>query len=159
MLTSLLFTTPSGNLCLVVPSAITDQIREETLNYHPHETGGILIGHYDDNQKVATVTNIFGPSDSKRELYTFERGTRGIKGALKRSGKLNHYLGEWHSHPNNSAFPSIVDICQMHQFALRKLYGIEVPILLVAGGKPHHNLTWNASIHFTNNTIISLEQL
>ncbi|MBX0291693.1 Mov34/MPN/PAD-1 family protein [Hymenobacter sp. HSC-4F20] len=118
--------------------------------HHPLETGGILLGYYDSDYRVATIVVATPPpSDSEHGRYRFIRGTKGIKQLLTSAKNQNpplYYVGEWHTHPNSAAQPSSTDIKQMRYFALRRLYGSGSPLLLVIGGTPPHELLWQAVV-------------
>ncbi len=83
------------------------------------ETGGILVGHYTDDQKLAIITEISdAPDDSKRSRTRFWRGVHGLQGWLDWLWKQNrYYLGEWHFHPFAAPNPSYCDVNQMRDIA------------------------------------------
>lgn len=126
-------------------------IREQALLMHPLETGGILVGHYSSNFRLATaVLATPPPPDSKHGPTRFERGTYGLKQLLaeaKQQTPSLHYLGEWHTHPAHSARASGPDIRQMNCFAWCRQYGVKSPLLLVIGGVPPDKLEARASLH------------
>jgi hypothetical protein len=88
---------------LVAPSLVNAviQSREEKL---PRETGGILVGATDYDQKIVyLVAALLSPSDSKERPRMFIRGSKGLSEEKERiqectAGHLD-YVGEWHSHP------------------------------------------------------------
>ena len=140
-----------GRLCLnLLPGAIAS-IQAEAAKQHPTETGGVLLGYYDQNFRLATVTTATPPpADSRHGRTNFERGTMGLNEILiwaKEQDPPCYYLGEWHTHPASSAKASSVDVRQMNWFAFRCLYGARSPLLLVVGGTPLHQLEWQATMH------------
>lgn len=104
------------------------------------ETGGILIGFYNENRDVAIVKTASGPpSDSDHGYTWFKRGTKGLQQLLLKLWKQKeYYLGEWHYHPDASATPSLVDKAQMKQIANNINYHCPEPILVIIGGSPDH---------------------
>ena len=72
------------------------------------ETGGVLIGRYNRERNMATVTRVCGPPpDSRKGRNTFVRGTQGLQHLINRLWHVNeYYLGEWHYHPEGTAHPS-----------------------------------------------------
>lgn len=102
------------------------------------ETGGILIGQYQDNHSLASIKFITGPpKDSKRTRFNFERGKAGLQKLLDDNWEIgNYYLGEWHFHPGASPNPSRQDIKQMNEIARSQRYNCPEPILLIIGGRP-----------------------
>lgn len=100
------------------------------------ETGGILIGSYNEQRDIAIVTKITGPTiDSKSGRTWFNRGTKGLQKLLNNAWQLNqYYLGEWHFHPNASPDPSFCDQTQMIRIATCQQYKCPEPLLLIIGG-------------------------
>ena len=78
------------------------QLRSRRL---PKETGGILIGSYDQGRRAIYIVDALpSPIDSQESRSSYIRGTRGLKGDVNRivditDGTLE-YVGEWHSHPD-----------------------------------------------------------
>ena len=70
----------------------------------PKETGGVLLGSFDMERKIAYVVDTLpSPPDSVEWPALYIRGARGLKAAVdsiseKTDGMLE-YVGEWHSHP------------------------------------------------------------
>ena len=148
---SLLFSSSDGYQCAHLMDGAIKVIKEDIARFHPLETGGILIGHYDSNFKQATIQiAISAPLDSMHGYTSFERGIQGIAGEIaeaKQKNSLLHYVGEWHSHPNESPLPSSTDAWQMQKFALGRYYGAQTPLLLIIGGMPPDGLQWHFSLH------------
>jgi len=71
----------------------------------PNETGGVLIGSFDMERKIAYVVDtIPSPPDSEEWPTYYIRGSRTLKARLRSiesltAGNLT-YVGEWHSHPD-----------------------------------------------------------
>lgn len=100
------------------------------------ETGGVLIGHYDDQLRRAIVTQIWGPApDSKAGPTWFVRGTRGLTVQLEHTWYKtgDYYLGEWHHHPWGTLAPSTTDISQMRTIASDMAYRCPEPLLIIVG--------------------------
>lgn len=77
----------------------------ECTRWAPKETGGILLGYSAEDSVV--VTHVIGPGPkAKHTLYSFtpdpEWHESEISRIYKDSGRINNYLGDWHSHPKGS---------------------------------------------------------
>ena len=116
----------------------------------PSETGGILIGVYNESLNCAMVGNATGPGRDARAGRTwFERGVAGLQELLRthwqqRSG---YYLGEWHFHPDAAPVPSPTDERSMRQFASSAQYRCPEPVLLIIGGDPQQTWTVSAAVY------------
>jgi proteasome lid subunit RPN8/RPN11 len=71
----------------------------------PRETGGVLIGTFDHENRIAYLVDIIpSPPDSTEWPTLYIRGTHGLEGAVnavrERAGNQLQYVGEWHSHPD-----------------------------------------------------------
>jgi integrative and conjugative element protein (TIGR02256 family) len=149
--TDLLLSSPDGSQCLLLTVAAVETISHCINQWHPLETGGILLGSYADNYRLVTIHLAAPPPpDSQHGLSHFERGTEGVLELLKWAKQQItplYYVGEWHTHPLDSPKASRIDLKQMNDFAARCLYGASSPILLIVGGKPLYNLQWLATVH------------
>ena len=160
----MIFSSSDGLVCVNILPAAKKIIEDETSSRYPNETGGILIGIYDENLSLATIHSATGPmEDSEHGATTFKRGVKGINEkitfAQKNTSTNLHYVGEWHSHPNNSPTPSGTDIKQMQVFAKNKQLGIKSPLLLIVGGRPAVELKWLFSLHRYKQKPLYLELL
>jgi integrative and conjugative element protein (TIGR02256 family) len=109
------------------------------------ETGGILIGRYDDSGWTAHVVEATPqPADSWAGWFWFRRGNKGLAELLEaRWNDGLHYLGEWHFHPKGSPAPSAADHRAMARIARNPLYACDAPLLVILGGnlKAHWDLS------------------
>lgn len=100
------------------------------------ETGGILIGRYDANLRLAELTEVLGPPrDSKAGPTWFERGTYGVNAYLAKVQRQrgDYYVGEWHFHPTGPLNPSPTDIKHMSCISANRNYKCPEPILVIVG--------------------------
>jgi hypothetical protein len=88
------------------------QLREWRAARLPNETGGILFGSFDMEQKIVYVIDgLPSPSNSTEWPTVYIRGTAGLSKSRAEIDSITQggleYVGEWHSHPNGySATPS-----------------------------------------------------
>ena len=129
------FRSSDGSFGLVIGDAQMTKMRESCARAHPLETGGILIGRYNEDHDTALVSRVTeSPSDSKSGPTTFRRGTRGLQGLLKALwSRREYYLGEWHCHPGASARPSSIDTRQMQAISGDEDAGCPEPVLVILG--------------------------
>ena len=104
--------------------------------HYPNEFGGFLIGYYSDDKKILTITDTILPNTYKSTPSLFERDTIGVKQSFENFYEENpkkYYVGEWHTHPNNIAKPSRMDINALYSIRNDKNVAILNPVLLIIG--------------------------
>lgn len=88
----------------------------------PCETGGVLIGTHDFEQKICYIVDfISSPEDSIESPCSYIRGSKGLLEKIKAieeitAGNLG-YIGEWHSHPDDCTIQSQDDKILMRSIA------------------------------------------
>jgi len=103
-----------GNWRVKLAQRLETKLFENRSEKLPCETGGILIGSYDFERKVCYIVDfISSPDDSIESPHSYIRGSEGVLHRIKEienitAGNLG-YIGEWHSHPNNSTAQSLDD--------------------------------------------------
>ena len=132
---SRMYMSSDGRFSMVIGHGLLNSIHRLCHESAPLETGGIIIGSYNEDGSTAWVTRIEGPPpDSKRERNRFYRGSRGLQRLLESLWQQGeHYLGEWHFHPAGHPKPSPHDIMQMKAIAEEREARCPQPILIVAG--------------------------
>lgn len=114
------------------------------------ETGGILVGHYSKDRRLATVTAASAPSpDTRSGGFWLVRGIKGLHSWLERLWKedAGYYVGEWHFHPFAEPIPSKQDLLQMKQIAKASHYQCSEPILFIFGGDPSGTGSIRLEVH------------
>lgn len=114
------------------------------------ETGGVLIGRYSSDHRVAHVDVATGPgSDSQAGGTWLVRGVRGLQKILDTfwSQKRGYYIGEWHFHPGAAPSPSRRDVSQMRSIASSDQYHCPEPLLVIIGGDPDASYSLHAEVH------------
>ena len=110
-------------------------IEKEALASADKETGGILVGRYENDGNVAVVTAATErPADSSSGRAWFQRGISGLTAKLRaRWAHGEYYLGEWHSHPGGAPDPSNNDIREMRLISIDASYRCPKLIMVIAG--------------------------
>jgi integrative and conjugative element protein (TIGR02256 family) len=136
----------SGYQLRIRPRALAGMRAEAlaTARRHPRswETGGVLLGHFDDACRVVWVTAADGPPpDSEHGEYRFRLGTEGVSERVTAhragSGGRARFIGLWHTHPDTAPRASTIDEDSMRTL-LTALPG-QAPrraVRLIIGGKP-----------------------
>lgn len=122
---------------IVIGDELLESIHKVSRQHLPKEFGGLLIGNYSLDSKVAYINSTLLPKKYKSSKFYFERGIKGIEEKLKRlfyeSEPSQIYLGEWHTHPYSSPNFSTTDFKAMQDIAKHKNVNILNPIMLIVG--------------------------
>jgi integrative and conjugative element protein (TIGR02256 family) len=94
-----------GDSTLVVDEGLVEKLRSLRNGSLPRETGGVLLGIWDlDEKTVYVVDTIPAPPDSKKRETSFIRGSAGlieqVRSSVTATAEMIQYIGEWHSHPD-----------------------------------------------------------
>lgn len=105
----------------VLPS-LMDRLYCQRKEKLPNETGGVLIGSYDFAHNICYIVDaIDSPSDSKEYPDAYIRGSNGLYEKVCKIENITignlTYIGEWHSHPADSTYPSADDIKLLQSIA------------------------------------------
>lgn len=104
-----------GNWRIRTDDALLRRVSALRTERLPNETGGIFIGAFDLERKIAYVVDtVPSPPDSTEWPVLYVRGYQGLRERLRqidqRTVGMLQYVGEWHSHPDGcSTSPSAED--------------------------------------------------
>ncbi len=123
------------NLKLYIESACLQEIEEYSRLHFPNEFGGILIGSYLNDYKELIISGIICPDKFINSPMNFEPDYKVLNIKLKElykefEGKIE-YIGDWHSHPNNTNHFSSSDFKSIQDVAKSKNVNTHNPILLI----------------------------
>ena len=128
------FINKETELELIIDIELVQRIADYGTKKYPNEFGGLLLGRYVNNNKTVVIEDTLLPKKYKSSRYFFERGSEGLKESLE----LHYsavpslvYVGEWHTHPDNPAKPSLVDLNSMKELADDKNVLITNPVLMI----------------------------
>lgn len=101
------------------------------------ETGGILIGHVDEQRRAVIVRATKPGPGAERSATRFRRDVAYVQAELDRAstelGDHGGYLGEWHSHLVADPRPSPTDIASLLGIAHAPNYLTRSPMMIIAG--------------------------
>lgn len=115
---------------------LLDSLTKIGKSHYPNEFGGFLVGHYTEDNKHLHITDTILPKSFKASKYSFERSTKGIEkklGSYYKDTPKKFYVGEWHTHPDNSPIPSVTDIAAINVIINNQNAFITNPVLLIIG--------------------------
>ncbi|WP_286766684.1 MULTISPECIES: Mov34/MPN/PAD-1 family protein [Sphingobacterium] len=123
-------------LRISIEQSLIDMLVLYGRNQYPKEFGGVLVGYYSDDKRTVNIIDSILPIDFKSTKTSFERGVEGLKEAFEeyyRQDPSLVYIGEWHTHPDNSPIPSVTDISAINTIINSKHTFITNPVLLIIG--------------------------
>lgn len=121
-------------LSIEIEQGFVDELYQLALAHYPNEYGGLLIGRYTNDSRTALIEATVIPTCFQGSRYSFERGSEGLKEKLEsyyNQKQKQFYLGEWHTHPNNPAEPSLQDRLAMAEIQESENVYITKPLLLI----------------------------
>lgn len=121
------------NLQLCIECPLIELMMKTAIHHYPNEYGGFLLGYYSDDFTKLYVKDFLlvdkyasSPVEFRRELnvqiHNFEK-------IFQETGL--YYVGEWHSHPNASAWYSLTDLQAMNNIVFCNTVQLNNPILLI----------------------------
>ena len=127
-----------NNLKIIVNNEILSNIRRYYRSNIKYETGGILLGKFNKENRVIEITEIYELKTSLFSRILYKRSARKAQKIIDRrwhqtNGAIN-YIGEWHTHPNMQAIPSSTDINSLKEIT-EKVKGILPGTILIIAGK------------------------
>ena len=117
--------------------SLDDKSKEKILEalriYSPNEIGGILIGNKVAEDKIIINDISISTEVDILNFASFIRDTVNAQRLLNKHYKdsTGFYIGEWHSHPSFSLYPSGKDISTMKGIVQDKNYNVSFAILLI----------------------------
>ena len=136
---------------IIMDEILIDKIYKLRLSKLPNETGGILVGSWDVENKRIYILDTIIPSDNNEYPTFFYRGVDGLKEQLKKvnnktAGVLK-YVGEWHSHPDNCSTNASNDDLKLLTWLSENMSMENLPaIMLIMGQNKKHSFYFGSTI-------------
>ena len=133
------------NLQLCFKRQIVEQMAKIAIHHYPNEYGGFLLGCYSDDFTRLHIKDFLlvdkytsSSVEFRRELnskiHNFEN--------IFQETEL-YYIGEWHSHPNASAWYSLTDLQAMNDIVSCDTVQLYNPVLLILSISSNKLLDFN----------------
>ncbi len=157
------FVSGDGRFGMTLPLEVVQDMWRICKDSNGLETGGILIGRYNEEHNRAIVCTATGPPpDSQHFFARFLRGISGLQRLLNglwNDKERTFYLGEWHHHPLAIPTPSPHDIAQMRQIARDHRYACPEPILVIVSISTTADWHLTAHVFTQTDAVIALHPL
>lgn len=133
------------NFQLCFKRQIVEQMAKIAIHHYPNEYGGFLLGCYSDDFTRLHIKDFLlvdkytsSSVEFRRELnskiHNFEN--------IFQETEL-YYIGEWHSHPNASAWYSLTDLQAMNDIVSCDTVQLYNPVLLILSISSNKLLDFN----------------
>lgn len=133
------------NLQLCFKRQIVEQMAKIAIHHYPNEYGGFLLGCYSDDFTRLHIKDFLlvdkytsSSVEFKRELNSKFHNFENI---FQETGL--YYIGEWHSHPNASAWYSLTDLQAMNKIVSCDTVQLYNPVLLILSISSNKLLDFN----------------
>jgi E2/UBC family protein A/JAB domain-containing protein similar to deubiquitination enzymes/ThiF family protein len=129
-----------GDWTLALDDLLLERFAELRTDKLPCETGGILLGTFDLERKIAYVVDTLpSPPDSQEWPCLYIRGCKGLPQQVQAvaditAGQL-HYVGEWHSHPDEYTCRPSDDDVKVFAWLTKHMDGDGFPALMMIVGQ------------------------
>lgn len=140
---------PKLDLHVIIPRSVMHNLVNQAFPNDGCENGGFIVGHY-ESSNCALIEDVIVPPRISRTFNSFTRYTDGMEPFW--NDLLNNYnqiyLGEWHSHPNDTPSYSIIDKKTMIHISESPGINISFPIFLIVG---YNKQKWELQIYTVKN--------
>ena len=121
------------NLQLSIDDSLIQHMAELAIKHYPNEYGGILLGRYSSDLQCLQVHQYLLIDSYYSNSVEFVRQCSYTQEYFNHIFQENglYYVGEWHSHPDSSAWFSVTDLQAMRNIALCHTVQLENPRLLI----------------------------
>ena len=104
-----------------------------------NESGGIVAGYYDSSFEGIVISDITNPQENDTcSRFKFMRRSKGHQEIMDKlwedSGHRKSYLGEWHTHDQDSPVPSWIDTASWKKIS-KKPQNFEELFFVIIGRK------------------------
>lgn len=133
---------------LWIPETVLAEMVVEAQRCFPKETGGVWMGYRGTGAEDLVITHMIGPgpgamhrTDAFQPDATYQHAE--IERHYHASGRLDTFLGDWHTHPRSTAYLSRKDRKALREVAESASSAQSRPIMgILAGGKPWKLGAW-----------------
>ena len=113
---------PSDGMLLIETEVLEGLDAYRQTDPHSTESAGVLLG-YRRGDHIHIVQATLPAADDVRSRFSFTRRDKSHQQIAtrewQRSGKTKDYVGEWHTHPEATPAPSMVDVSEWRSLCSR----------------------------------------
>lgn len=142
------FQRPGSGIVEFTPAAVESMLAHRQLRLGDREAGGILLGRRINGTADVVVDEASRPATADRaSRFRFFRARRPAQerviAAWQSSAATRNYLGDWHTHPEDTPTPSCIDRKNWNRIVRRARF--EQPFLFFVIVGRRDTAVWEAS--------------
>jgi len=143
----------SGELVILTDAVLEHFRRHQQLRKRDTEAGGQLFGRIQG--KTITIEEATGPRSSDiRSRYSYVPDRKAEQREINdRFPSGLHFIGDWHTHPEPTPYPSGTDLDNMRECVNKSRRAISGFLLIIVGTAPLPS-GLRASLHDGKNTLL-----
>lgn len=127
---------PGGPAIIISQAAIDVMVQYRQIDHHHREAGGQLFAQFlgaDANIMEATRPKLL----DRRSRHRFEPNRWLQQREIRnRHSKGLHFVGDWHTHPENTPRPSREDIESVLECFTLSIHELQAFVMIIVGKKP-----------------------
>jgi hypothetical protein len=133
------------NLQLCFKRQLIEKMTKIAIHHYPNEYGGFLLGCYTDDFTRLYIKDFLLVDKYTSSSVEFRRELNSkihnFENIFQETGL--YYIGEWHSHPNASAWYSLTDLQAMNDIVSCDTVQLYNPVLLILSISSNKLLDFN----------------
>lgn len=133
------------NLQLCFKRQLVEKMTRVAIHHYPNEYGGFLLGCYADDFTRLYIKDFLLVDKYTSSSVEFRRELNlkihNFENIFQETGL--YYIGEWHSHPNASAWYSLTDLQAMNDIVSCDTVQLYNPVLLILSISSNKLLDFN----------------
>ena len=133
------------NLQLCFKRQLVEKMTKIAIHHYPNEYGGFLLGCYADDFTRLCIKDFLLVDKYTSSSVEFRRELNSkihnFENIFQETGL--YYIGEWHSHPNASAWYSLTDLQAMNDIVSCDTVQLYNPVLLILSISSNKLLDFN----------------
>ena len=135
---------------LVIHKTLLEDISQYMQTGNKPESGGLLFAEFKLPKIIVKKASFPNKSDYQCR-YEFRPDQERQQKIINLNYKKGlHYIGEWHTHPENIPTPSILDITSMKETFIKSKHELNFFLLLIIGNKISNDMFWIGMQNATN---------
>lgn len=137
---------------LFLPWAIAERLEKELRHGNWQEIGGVLVGQHvvDETFRIVDISVQHSGGSAAHFVRDPEKHRQFLADFFAGTGhdyQRFNYIGEWHSHPSFSPFPSGVDNATMHEILYSEEVAVNFLILIIVRLRRSSNIQLSATLY------------